>query len=402
MPDPTVLRAGLVDAVLRATGPIGPPIVEALRTVPRHLFLPEVPVEDAYRDDAIVTKRDPRGRPISSSSQPTIMALMLDQLAPAPGHRVLEIGAGTGYNAALLAHLVRPGGRVVSVDIDADLVERAAAGLARTGYPEAAVVRGDGGLGVPERAPYDRVIATVGVWDLAPAWLAQIAPGGRLVAPLDLGGIQCSVAFERCGEHWRSRSVVPCGFMRLRGAFAGPERTLVLDPEAQLAVMLPGGGAAEPAALRGMLAAPPVVRLPAPATGASDMFGGLGLWLGARERRYCQFSEGGATGPILPSAPAQLRDLRMTVGLFDRDGVALLGAEPHGATVAFGYGAGGGRLAGDLVGHIRAWEAAGRPGVAGLRIDAYPRAAPPPPPDGATVIEKAHTRLLLSWPVSRP
>ena len=79
-------------------------IAAALRDVPRHLFLPHLPPEDAYLDDAIVTKRDADGQPISSSSQPAIMAIMLDQLTLAPGQRVLEIGAGTGYNAALMRH----------------------------------------------------------------------------------------------------------------------------------------------------------------------------------------------------------------------------------------------------------------------------------------------------------
>src|SRR3974377_1054726 len=83
-------------------------VADALWTVPRDLF---------HRDDAIVTKRDADGLAISSSSQPGIMAIMLDQLDLVPGHRVLEIGAGTGYNAALMRHIVGPSGRVVRVGI---------------------------------------------------------------------------------------------------------------------------------------------------------------------------------------------------------------------------------------------------------------------------------------------
>src|SRR5262249_53872868 len=105
-------------------------VARALLTVPRHAFLPDIAIDQGYRDDAIVTKRDRDGVPISSSSQPTIMAIMLDQLGVEPGHRVLEIGAGTGYNAALLAQLVGPAGEVTSIDIDEDVVERARAGLA--------------------------------------------------------------------------------------------------------------------------------------------------------------------------------------------------------------------------------------------------------------------------------
>src|ERR1700730_11051569 len=164
------------------------PVAAALHAVPRHLFLPEQRPEAAYRDDAIVTKRDEAGQPISSSSQPAIMAIMLDQLDLAPGHRVLEIGAGTGYNAALMSHIVGPSGQVTSVDIDPELVVPA------RGDPARAVVGADGAGGDPEHAPYDRIIATVGVSDLAPAWLEQAGPQARIVVPFDVRGTQLSIA----------------------------------------------------------------------------------------------------------------------------------------------------------------------------------------------------------------
>jgi len=170
-------------------------VAAALRDVPRHLFLPELRPEAVYRDDAIVTKRDETGQPISSSSQPAIMAIMLDQLDLAPGHRVLEIGAGTGYNAALISHIVGPSGRVTSVDIDPELVRTAREHLARAGFAEVTVVGADGAVGDPEHAPYDRIIATVGVSDLAPAWLAQAAPAWRdavRVVAIDMCSIYAS------------------------------------------------------------------------------------------------------------------------------------------------------------------------------------------------------------------
>ena len=230
------MRDRMVAEVSAGGQPVSDAVAQAMRVVPRHLFLPEVPAELAYRDDAIVTRRDPNGQPTSSSSQPKIMAIMLDQLGLAPGHRVLEIGAGTGYNAALMKHLVGPGGTVVTVDLDEEVAAEAAAHLGAAGYPDVTVVAADGAAGYPPGAPYDRIIATVGVSDLAPAWLAQLGPGGRIVVPLDLRGSQRSVAFERDPdgpaesgrpEVWRSRSVVPCGFMRMRGSLAGPERTRV-------------------------------------------------------------------------------------------------------------------------------------------------------------------------------
>src|SRR6516165_7659075 len=137
------LRERLVAEVLRTSGVRDERIAAALRDVPRHLFLPHLPPEEAYLDDAIVTKRDAEGQPISSSSQPAIMAIMLDQLMLDPGQRVLEIGAGTGYNAALMRHMVGPSGIVVSLDIEADLVDRAREHLASAGYPDVTVVAAD-------------------------------------------------------------------------------------------------------------------------------------------------------------------------------------------------------------------------------------------------------------------
>lgn len=179
-----------------------PPVETAFGAVPRHLFVPGVALDEVYRDQSIPTKRL-AGAVVSSSSQPAIMAVMLEQLALEPGHRVLEIGAGTGYNAALMAHIVGESGQVVTIDIDEDIVEDAREHLAAAGFKRVQAVCGDGGLGYAEAAPYDRIILTVGAWDLLPAWLEQLKPGGRLLFPLSLkGGVQVSAAFEQRDDHW--------------------------------------------------------------------------------------------------------------------------------------------------------------------------------------------------------
>src|SRR5580698_8697828 len=170
-----------------------PRVAKALLEVPRHLFLPGVPLDEVYADEAIVTKRDEGGKPVSSSSQPALMAHMLDQLDLKPGHRVLEIGAGTGYNAALIAHVVGPDGLVVTVDLDEDLTEAAREHLAAAGYPKVVVHTGDGADGYQEQAPYDRIIATVALSDLPPAWLRQAGPGALIVLPFDVRGAQMLV-----------------------------------------------------------------------------------------------------------------------------------------------------------------------------------------------------------------
>src|SRR5215472_9060485 len=307
------LRERLVEQVLQTSGIHDERIATALRDVPRHLFLPHLPPEDAYLDDAIVTKRDADGQPISSSSQPAIMAIMLDQLTLASGHRVLEIGAGTGYNAALMQHIIGSAGTVVSVDIEADVA--------------------DGADGYPPGAPYDRVIATVGVSDLAPAWLDQAGPGARIVVPLDVRGSQLSVAFGRSGSggHWVSRSIAPCGFMRMRGSLAGPERTVVLQPG--LSLMLPDGltladgHEADGAALAAFLDEPPARFGTGVRTSSVQVFWGLGLWLATRDRRSCGAAEERPAGDgpgRLARAPLGGAGMAATVGIVDSGGIAVL------------------------------------------------------------------------------
>jgi protein-L-isoaspartate(D-aspartate) O-methyltransferase len=364
-------------------------VAAALHAVPRHLFLPGQRPEAAYRDDAIVTKRDEAGQPISSSSQPAIMAIMLDQLDLAPGHRVLEIGAGTGYNAALMSHIVGPSGQVTSVDIDPELVVSAREHLARAGFGEVTVVCADGAGGDPEHAPYDRIIATVGVSDLAPAWLEQAGPQARIVVPFDVRGTQLSIAFDRAAPgRWASRSLAPCGFMRMRGSLAGPERVVPLAPG--LSLLLPDGTPEVNAqAVAGLLAGPPTpcpTGVQAAGSGSAQMFWGLGLWLAAREPRSCWLNEerqagrGGVPGSRLTGAPLRGPGWHSTVGLLDGDGLAVVTSTAVDRSgpltlAAAGFGPRAADLAADLAEHIQAWDEAGRPGIAGLHVDAYPRAS---------------------------
>jgi len=216
-------------ADLRAKGPLSSSRVQAaLLSVAREQFLPGVLADGGlkavYRDDAIVTKRDAQGLPLSSSSQPALMAKMLELLDVQPGNRVLEIGAGTGYNAALLAHLAGPSGRVTSIDIDAELARQARRSL-RDAAARATILVGDGRDGHPPKAPYDRIIATAGADAIPRAWLEQLAEGGRLELPLRLdperGAIQLIPVLERRGNQLRSVGLTWGGFMPLHGGDGG-------------------------------------------------------------------------------------------------------------------------------------------------------------------------------------
>jgi protein-L-isoaspartate(D-aspartate) O-methyltransferase len=127
------LRDAMVDKLLRWGGVRTAPVERALRVVPRHAFVPDVSLEQAYGAGPVVTHRAPDGTAISSASGPGVVGAMLEQLEVRPGHRVLEIGAGTGYNAACLAELAGPGGQVTAVDIGADIAAGACRGLGWTG-----------------------------------------------------------------------------------------------------------------------------------------------------------------------------------------------------------------------------------------------------------------------------
>ena len=239
------LNQALVDK-LKNQGLIQTPRVEAaFRAVLRHLFLPGMPLDEVYSDRALPAKKDPSGQWISSSSQPAIMGIMLEQLALEPGSKVLEIGTGPGYNAALMAHIVGESGRVVSVEIDEDLAAAAREHLTTAGFEQVQVVCADGGYGYPEAAPYDRIILTVGTPDITPAWWNQMEPEGRLVVPLLLRGSMKSIAFEQESDHLTSISVNDCGFIPLRGDFSsafqkrvqlGPEPGLYMEPMGEMSI----------------------------------------------------------------------------------------------------------------------------------------------------------------------
>jgi protein-L-isoaspartate(D-aspartate) O-methyltransferase len=224
-------------AELRAKGVIrSDPVEAAFLTIPRERFVPDVVaergLEAVYRDEALVTKRDSHGMPLSSSSQPALMAEMLQLLAPRPGDRVLEIGAGTGYNAALLTHIVGPKGRVTSVDVDAGLVRSARRVLREAGY-RASVTIADGREGHPTSAPYDRIIVTACADEIPRAWLEQLKDGGLLELPLRLdpdgAAIQLIPVLERRGDRLQSVAVTWGGFMPLHsgdGGWRPPPATL--------------------------------------------------------------------------------------------------------------------------------------------------------------------------------
>jgi protein-L-isoaspartate(D-aspartate) O-methyltransferase len=222
MADARELRSAMVSGLKKRGLELAPAIEEVFRLIPREVFVPDAPLERVYSGDAVITKQDEEGRPISSSSEVGIMIAMAQLLDVARGQRILEIGAGTGYNAAILAQLVGERGAITTIDIDADVAALAREHLAVAGLDRVAVITADGWRGYTGNAPYDRIEVTASVDDLSPDWIAQLADGGKIVLPFVLrAGMQAVLGLQKQGVELLSTRVVPGGFMRLRGP-AGP------------------------------------------------------------------------------------------------------------------------------------------------------------------------------------
>jgi protein-L-isoaspartate(D-aspartate) O-methyltransferase len=383
-------------AHLRERGGLTDPRVAAvLGRVPRHVFVPGTDLTEAYADEAIVTRyRD--GWPVSSASQPAMVAAMLEQLRLPDGGSVLEVGAGTGYNAALLSALAGASGRVVSIDIDPEVADEARSHLAAAGAANVEVICGDGAQGWPGGAPYDGIIVTAGASDLAPAWASQLAPGGRLVVPLSIRGVQQCVAFTPADGQLSSVAVCGCQFMPLTGAMANGDQRLPVPGHPGVYLQAAAGTDVDAALVAGVLGR----QGPAAGTGitvrSGDVFDSLRPWLAFREPALATLTYSGppdaaeASGvpavigftvrgvtrrasPCLPG-PAGL-------ALLDFSGPGVTSGDPaHGPMLQLtvrGYG-GAQRQQARLKELVVAWDAAGRPGPDHLRIDAYPSGVPYP------------------------
>ncbi len=222
-----------------------PAIKRAFAEIPREIFLPSnLPLSRVYSDDAIVVKWDANQAPSSSSTQPLLMADMLETLQLAPGMRVLEIGAGVGYNAAIITNILGDGSQLTSVDLDPAMVETARqnlqtlAGLLGPAYEQVRLVAADGSSGYAPDAPYDRIIVTVQQWEISPFWVEQLRTGGILLLPLTIstqvwGGLIPAFRKDQDGL-LRAIGASHGGFMPMRGTLAHPHSTASFRPSGLL------------------------------------------------------------------------------------------------------------------------------------------------------------------------
>lgn len=198
-------------AAARAKGArqIDPAVLDAMRSVPRHRLVPAEAAPHAYENNPLPIGHE------QTISQPFIVALMTHLLGPERDHVVLEVGTGSGYQAAILSRLVR---QVYTIEIVPQLAERAAADLAGLGYDNIIVRQGDGYAGWPEHAPFDGIIVTAGAERIPEPLLAQLKPGGRMVIPLGPFHDQQLTLVTKSGEgRIRREALLPVRFVPFTG-----------------------------------------------------------------------------------------------------------------------------------------------------------------------------------------
>ena len=201
-------RHSMVEKQIVARGISDPATLKAMRTVPRHEFLPMRLRSEAYMDYPL-----PIGHG-QTVSQPYIVAFMTEAIRPQPGEKILEIGAGSGYQAAILAQM---GADVYTIEIVEPLAEMARQTLERLGFKNARVMHGDGFHGWPEHAPFDAIIVTCAPDKIPPGLVAQLKDGGRMIIPVGGGMEQELVLLRKEGGEVKKQSVLPVRFVPMTG-----------------------------------------------------------------------------------------------------------------------------------------------------------------------------------------
>jgi protein-L-isoaspartate(D-aspartate) O-methyltransferase len=206
----------MVERQLRGAGIRDPSVLRAMARVPRHRFVPPAQVRAAYDDTPLPIGFE------QTISQPFIVAFMTQAARVSPGDRVLEIGTGSGYQAAVLAEVTGRAGAVYSIEIVRELAARARTTLADLGYANVHVHAGDGYRGWPAHAPFDAIVVTAAPDHVPPALVAQLATGGRLVIPVgtQAAGEQELLVISRDARGVTTRRTIPVRFVPFTGEAA--------------------------------------------------------------------------------------------------------------------------------------------------------------------------------------
>ncbi|MFI0928667.1 methyltransferase, FxLD system [Streptomyces sp. NPDC021012] len=407
------LRAAMTQMVIDGGWAPSERVQEALRAVPRHRFAPEANLLAAYNggDRAVVTRRDEAGTAISSVSAAWLQADMIEHLGLEPGAVVFEAGSG-GYNAELIAHVAGPGGRVVTVDIDPWVVRRTRQFLTEAGSGRVTAVEADAALGAPAhlvpRGGFDAGMITYNCWDIAPAWREQLAEGGRLVLPLEMGGYTRAVTFERHGQVLHARHFTYCGFVRDQGQQARTIPVLSLL-DGGLTLRFEHGTAADTTGLEEALRGPQHEVATGVTMGAANSyFGSLQLYAATTLSGFCRLAAHqepgeGVTGIAKDhDAPAIVGDasLAYLIHVQTKDGNSPQDKEWEWIVHAFGEQ--GPALAERLAATVLAWDRHIRADDNDQHVDLVLTVHPADTPDHALpagdVLNKDLCRLVFRWP----
>ncbi|MEU9410113.1 methyltransferase, FxLD system [Streptomyces sp. NPDC048281] len=382
----------------------GSTIEAAIRHVPRHRFLPDVPLADAYdAKKAPVTKQTPDGKTTSSVSAPWLQAVMLRDAALQPGDTVIEIGSG-GYNAALLQELVGPHGTVITIDIDPYVTDRARRFLDDTGYQQVRVHLGDG-----EQSPatfaapgsVDAIVVTVEARDIPPAWISSLSEGGRLVVPLRIHGYTWSVAFTKRDELLVADRFEVCGFVPLQGPGYQPDHTVKLRG-GEITVRFADGIPTYTSRLEAALDMPRTERWTGVTVPGQVPFDKLMLWLVTHlDTGFARLAVDKAldTGVLQPSkgsdAATLVRDDSLAHVLHrkisdDGDGLWEFGVHAYGPQAD--------DLADTMTDLVTAWDRTARDSTPMLTV--HPAHACHPVESNPHVIRKPHAHVVFDWETS--
>ncbi|MFK0017321.1 methyltransferase, FxLD system [Streptomyces sp. NPDC091027] len=407
------LRQAMAQTVIDGGWAPSEPVRDALRTVPRHRFAPEANLAVAYDggDRAVITRRDETGRAISSVSAAWLQADMIESLRLRPGAIVFEAGSG-GYNAELIAHAAGPDGRVVSVDIDPWVVRRTRAFLTEAGSGRVTAVEADAALGAPAhlvpRGGFDGSVITYNCWDISASWRDQLAEGGRLVIPLEMGGYTRAIEFERRGEVLHTRRFTYCGFVRDQGQQGRPAPVVPLLDGA-LSLRFDDGPAADTQGLEGVLRGRRhEVATGVTMRGSNSYFGSLQLFAATTVPGFCRLASHQESAEVVTGiakdrdAPAILGEASLAYLIHVQTKDSDRREEREWEWFAYAFGERGPELAERLVATVRAWDRHIRAEANDEHADPVLTVHPAGTPDDALpagdVLDKVNCRLVFRWP----
>lgn len=208
-------RSDMVRTQIRTRGIKNPDVLHAMETVPRHLFVPPHRSEEAYSDYPLPIGHE------QTISQPYIVAFMTELLAPVRGDNILEIGSGSGYQAAVLSEI---GAQVTSIERLSPVADIARENLQKSGYKDITVMVGDGTIGWQEGAPYQGILLTAATPQVPAPLISQLAEGGRLVAPVGPAQMQDLIRITRTGEGCIEERFFTVRFVPLIGEYGWKEQ----------------------------------------------------------------------------------------------------------------------------------------------------------------------------------